>query len=66
MIKKLSMLFVAAATIAVATPAVASNPEAVKPNYELAERFSPTKMKRLVPQTAVRPNWFENSSKFWY
>ena len=60
------MLFVAAATIAVATPAIASNPEAVKPNYELAERFSPTKMKRLVPQTAVRPNWFENSSKFWY
>ncbi len=60
------MLFVAAAAIAVATPAIASNPEAVKPNYELAERFSPTKMKRLVPQTAVRPNWFENSSKFWY
>ena len=60
------MLFVAAAAIAVATPAVGSTSEPVQPNYELAERFSPTKVKRLVPQTAVRPNWFENSTKFWY
>ncbi|MBO7199686.1 MAG: DPP IV N-terminal domain-containing protein, partial [Alistipes sp.] len=66
MIKRLTMLFVAAAAIAVATPAVGSTSEPVQPNYELAERFSPTKVKRLVPQTAVRPNWFENSTKFWY
>ena len=66
MIKKLTMMLVAAAAFASATPAIGSTPEAVKPNYELAERFSPTKVKRLVPQTAVRPNWFENSSKFWY
>ena len=57
---------VAAATIALAAPAQATEPEAVKPNYELAERFSPTKVRRLVPQTMVRPNWFENSTKFWY
>ena len=60
------MLMVAAATIALAAPAQATEPEAVKPNYELAERFSPTKVRRLVPQTMVRPNWFENSTKFWY
>ncbi|MBR5865375.1 MAG: DPP IV N-terminal domain-containing protein [Alistipes sp.] len=66
MIKKLSMLFVAVAAMAAAAPAFGAEPEAVKPNYELAERFSPTKVRRLVPQTAVRPNWFENSSKFWY
>ena len=57
---------VAAATIALAAPTQATEPEAVKPNYELAERFSPTKVRRLVPQTMVRPNWFENSTKFWY
>ena len=60
------MLMVAAATIALAAPAQATEPEAVKPNYELAERFSPTKVRRLVPQTMVHPNWFENSTKFWY
>ncbi|MBQ2142735.1 MAG: hypothetical protein II204_06235, partial [Alistipes sp.] len=58
MIKKLTMLFVAVAAMAAAAPAFGAEPEAVKPNYELAERFSPTKVKRLVPQTAVRPNWF--------
>ena len=66
MIRRLTMLMVAAATIALAAPAQATEPEAVKPNYELAERFSPTKVRRLVPQTMVRPNWFENSTKFWY
>ena len=66
MIKRLTMLMVAAATIALAAPAQATEPEAVKPNYELAERFSPTKVRRLVPQTMVHPNWFENSTKFWY
>ncbi len=66
MIKRLTMLMVAAATIAIAAPAQATEPEAVKPNYELAERFSPTKVRRLVPQTMVHPNWFENSTKFWY
>ena len=66
MIKKLTMFLAVAAAIATATPAVGSAAEPVQPNYELAERFSPTKVKRLVPQTAVRPNWFENSTKFWY
>ena len=60
------MLFVAVTAMAAAASAFGAEPEAVKPNYELAERFSPTKVKRLVPQTAVRPSWFENSSKFWY
>ena len=66
MIKRLSIILAAIATMASVAPAIGSQPEAVKPNYELAERFSPTKMKRLVPQTMVRPNWFANSSKFWY
>ena len=35
-------------------------------NYELAERFSPKKMNRMVYSTTLRPNWFANSNKFWY
>ncbi len=37
-----------------------------KANYELAARFSPKKVSRLVFSTSVNPNWFKNSDKFWY
>ena len=64
--KRLTLLLVAALSIGSASVAKATEPEATKPNYELAERFSPTKVRRAVPQTEVRPNWFKNSNKFWY
>ncbi|MDO9680671.1 MAG: DPP IV N-terminal domain-containing protein [Bacteroidales bacterium] len=35
-------------------------------NYELAARFSPKRVNKLVFSTAVNPNWFKNSDKFWY
>ena len=63
---KLTLLLAAVGIIASANVATGAEPEAVKPNYELAERFSPTKVRRLVPQTSVRPNWFESQTKFWY
>ena len=37
-----------------------------KANYRLAERFSPTKIKKMVFSTSVRPNWLETGDKFWY
>lgn len=37
-----------------------------KANYDLAARFSPKKVNKLVFSTAVNPNWFKNSDKFWY
>ncbi len=37
-----------------------------KANYDLAARFSPKKVNKLVFSTAVTPNWFKNSDKFWY
>lgn len=37
-----------------------------KANYELAARFSPKKVDKLVFSTEVSPNWFKNSDKFWY
>ena len=64
--KKLSLIFAATLTIVSVGIAKGAEPETTKPNYELAERFSPTKVRRVVPQTEVRPNWFKNSSKFWY
>ncbi len=35
-------------------------------NYELAARFSPKRVNKLVFSTSVNPNWFKNSDKFWY
>ncbi len=37
-----------------------------KANYQLAERFSPEKMKKLVFSTSVSPNWLINGDRFWY
>ena len=63
---KLTLLLATVAMIASVSVAQATEPQAEKPNYELAERFSPTKVRRAVPQTIVRPNWFKASNKFWY
>lgn len=35
-------------------------------NYELAARFSPKKVGKMVFSTSVAPKWFKNSDKFWY
>ncbi|MDD2426340.1 MAG: DPP IV N-terminal domain-containing protein [Bacteroidales bacterium] len=37
-----------------------------KANYELAARYSPRKVSKMVFSTSVDPNWFKNSDKFWY
>lgn len=37
-----------------------------RPNYALAERFSQKKISQMVFSTAVRPNWFRDSDRFWY
>ena len=38
----------------------------VKPNYALAERFSPKKISRMVKQTRVQPVWFADGKQFIY
>ncbi len=35
-------------------------------NYRQAERFSPTKLQRMVFTTRVTPNWLKTGDKFWY
>lgn len=35
-------------------------------DYRMAEQFSPTKLRRMVFSTSVRPNWMRTGDKFWY
>ena len=35
-------------------------------NYELATRFSPENVRRMISSTKVSPIWFQNSNKFLY
>lgn len=37
-----------------------------KANYQLASRFSPAKLKKLIYSTAVDPHWLKQSNRFWY
>lgn len=37
-----------------------------KANYELAERFSPSKVSKMVFSQSVDPHFFKKSNKFWY
>ncbi len=39
---------------------------AVRANYELASRFTPAKVGKLVFDTAVQPHWLETGDRFWY
>lgn len=38
----------------------------VRPNYALAERFSPNKISRMVKSTRVYPMWFADGKRFVY
>lgn len=44
------------------TPASVS----AKGNYQLASRFSPKKLQKLVFTTTVDPHWLKLSDRFWY
>jgi dipeptidyl aminopeptidase/acylaminoacyl peptidase len=44
---------------------VAQQP-ASKGNYELAARFSPDKLKKMIFSTSVDPHWMKKSDRFWY
>jgi dipeptidyl aminopeptidase/acylaminoacyl peptidase len=44
---------------------VAQQP-ATKGNYELAARFSPDKLKKMIFSTSVDAHWMKKSDRFWY
>lgn len=37
-----------------------------KANYQLASRFSPKKLDKMVFSTSVDPHWLKKSNRFWY
>ena len=37
-----------------------------KANFDLAAKFSPNRLKKMVFSTRVDPHWLKNSEKFWY
>ncbi|RLJ80369.1 S9 family peptidase [Pedobacter alluvionis] len=37
-----------------------------KANYQLASRFSPNKLKKMVYSTTVDPHWLKLSNRLWY
>jgi len=39
---------------------------AAKANYQLASRFSPKKLDKMVFSTSVDAHWLKNSTRFWY
>ena len=39
---------------------------AAKSNYQLAAKFSPEKLKKMIFSTTVKPNWLNFSDRFWY
>lgn len=38
----------------------------IKGNYELAARFSPEKLKKMIFSTSVDAHWLKKSDRFWY
>ena len=63
MMKKLLLLLALPFMLAAAD---AQENDKVKPNYALAEQFSPKKILRMVKQTRVQPIWFEDCKQFIY
>ena len=65
--KKALLLLVLPALLATtALKAEAQEDKKVRPNYALAERFSPKKISRMVKQTRIQPVWFADGKQFIY
>lgn len=44
-----------------------TNPALIsKANYELAARFAPSKVSKMIFSTSVDPHWLKLSNRFWY
>ncbi len=52
--------------IALASAADVAPPPPARANYDLASRWTPQKIGKLVFDTTVAPRWFESGEKFWY
>ncbi|GHA64375.1 S9 family peptidase [Pontibacter akesuensis] len=59
-------LYLFTALLALCLGAEAQPGNQARGNYQLASRFSPDKLEKLVFSTAVDPHWLKNSDRFWY
>ncbi len=46
--------------------AAAQQTPVTKANYQLAAKFAPSKLNKMVFSTAVDPHWLKKSDRFWY
>lgn len=55
------------ALLAVSIPGIGADAaKANRANYELASRWTPAKVGKLVFDTAVTPHWMDSGDRFWY
>ncbi len=45
---------------------MAQNTPVTQANYQLAARFSPKKLGKMIFSTSVDPHWLKKSDRFWY
>ncbi len=62
----LSVLLPACLFIIQDASVIGQNQPVATANYRMAERFSPTKIDRMVFSTRVTPSWMKTGNKFWY
>ncbi len=55
-----------AASPALSAAGAAERKLPAKANYELAARFTPAKVGKMVFDTSVQPHWLETPNRFWY
>ena len=48
------------------TGSFAQAPLVTKANYQMAARFSPKKLEKLIFSTSVDAHWLKKSDRFWY
>ena len=64
--KKLLTLFVLFTMNLVNYGLLAQNKPVENADYRLAERFSPTKISKMVFSTSVNPRWLKTGDQFWF
>ena len=62
--KKATILI--ACALWISSTVMAQNTSTHKSNYQLAERFSAAKMKKMTYSNAVSPTWLKDGNSFWY
>ena len=62
------LLLIMLSLMCVASVYAADNSEDVrkKNRYELAQRFTASKLQNMLFSTTVDPHWFKSGEKFWY